>query len=69
MIYEFQDVQRDTKLQTYFKLKKRVRTWRLKRPHGIGKLLQKQYLLVITWNKKHSSKQDVTYIIVKIKYF
>ena len=60
MIYEFQDVQRDTKLQTYFKLKKRVRTWRLKRPQGIGELLQKQYLLVITWNKKHSSKQDVT---------
>ena len=53
------------KIRTSFKLliSRSTRAWGLKRPHSINKLLLKQCLPVITWNKKHLSKQ-----IVKITY-
>ena len=45
--------------------------WGLKRPQSINKLLLKQCLPVITWNKKHLSKQTVkiTYALFAVVNF
>ena len=39
---------------------KSARTWQLKRPQGIYKLLWKTMSSVITWTKNHLSKQIIT---------
>ena len=50
------------KIRTSFKslVSKSGRAWRLKSPQVINKLYEKQCLPLITWNKKHLSKQIVT---------